>query len=239
MLSRRRVSQAVLDAWAVVAPTECSGCGAPDRGLCDACRIELSPRVHASARTSAHPSITVWSALDYSGAARRVIGAYKDGGRTDAAPVLGHALRAAVAAALENVPPHPLDVGGGVQLVTVPSSRAAMRLRGYSPVGLLLREAGLRASPILVQAGKSADQAGLDREARQSNRHGSLAAVRPLDGALFLIVDDIVTTGSTLFEAHRAITESGGEVVGFATLAETRRRYGAPDPSQETRQQKL
>jgi predicted amidophosphoribosyltransferase len=187
---------------------------------------------------SAHLSITVWSALDYSGAARRVIGAYKDGGRTDAAPVLGNALRAAVAAALDSAPGHPLD-GRGVHLVTVPSSRAAMRLRGYSPVGLLLKQAGLRASPILAQAGKSADQAGLDREARQSNRRGSLAAVRRLDGVQCLVVDDIVTTGSTLFEAHRAITESGGDVVGFATLAQTRRRYGAPDPSQETRQQKL
>jgi orotate phosphoribosyltransferase-like protein len=38
------------------------------------------------------------------------------------------------------------------------------------------------------------------------------------------LIDDIVTTGSTLREASRAVFEVGGEVVGFVVPAETLRR---------------
>ncbi|NHB83717.1 hypothetical protein G7085_00720 [Tessaracoccus sp. HDW20] len=34
-----------------------------------------------------------------------------------------------------------------------------------------------------------------------------------------LIVDDIVTTGATLREAHRALTEAGVTVIGAAVVA--------------------
>jgi len=131
------VARALLDAWAVALPTECSGCGAPDQALCAACRSALAAEAHPCLRGDA----VVWAALDYSGVARRVIGAYKDGGRTDAAGALAAPLRAAVAAALTAAPPG--DDGAGVHLVSVPSSRRAWRIRGYHPVDLLLGRAGL------------------------------------------------------------------------------------------------
>lgn len=229
-----QIRRAVLEAWAVALPTECSGCGAPDQSLCPACREALRPRVHASERDG----ITVWSALDYSGVARRVIGAYKDGGRTDAARALAPALRAAVAAALGDA----LPTGAGradVHLVVIPSSRSAWRIRGFHPVSLLLRRAGLAPTPVFRRAAAAADQVGLGREARARNKRGSLVARRALGGFRFVIVDDILTTGATVQEARRAVLQAGGEVVGVATLAETRRRHPAMMRSQETRRQKL
>jgi predicted amidophosphoribosyltransferase len=214
------VRRALLDAWAVVLPTECSGCGAPDRAICEACRAALLPAVHASRRDG----VTVWSALDYSGVARRVLGAYKDGGRTDAAAALAAPLRLAVGAALE------ASQGsgpGGVQLVTIPSSRRAWRVRGFHPVELLLARAGLASTCVLRQAGDTVDQVGLGREARGANRAGSLCAKEPLDGFRCVVVDDILTTGATILEARRAVLEAGGDVVGLATLAETRRLHPA------------
>jgi predicted amidophosphoribosyltransferase len=239
-----QVREALLDAWAVISPTECSGCGTADRAVCARCRLAVAPFVHPTQRTTQHvatrDAITVWSAVEYSGVAQRVIGAFKDGGRTDAASVLAAPLLAAVLAALEHSEqPRGSDSGGAVRLATIPSSRQAMRSRGFKPVELLMRRAGLRGSHVLRQTGEAADQVGLDRASRYLNKRGSLAATRALDGYRFLLVDDIVTTGATLFEASRALTEGGGIVVGYATLAETRRHFPDLISSQETRSQKL
>jgi len=220
----------VLDALAVLLPTECSGCGAPDRSLCAACRASLVPAVRVTERGG----VRVWAGLDYAGVPRRVIASFKDGGRTDAAAALAPPLLAAVVAALAAAQPAGAgDPDAGIRLVTIPSSRRAWRARGFLPVDLLLRRAGLAPSRVLATR-ETADQVGLDRAARARNRDGSLRARRPLTGVRCLLVDDIVTTGATILEARRAILAAGGEVVGVAALAETRRRLPVTHRSSET-----
>ncbi|MGO4104838.1 ComF family protein [Leifsonia sp. YAF41] len=235
----------LLDAFAVVVPTACAGCGRPDRGICAACRYSVRPRVHTVSRGT----LTVWSALEYADEARRVIAAYKDGGRTDVAPILAVALQSAVRAAL--AADESLDAmaqagshshedrARGVRVATIPSSSVAWRQRGFSPVGLLLAHGGIVASNVLRQRGISRDQVGLGVAERSLNKHLSLVARGRLDGQDFLIVDDILTTGATLREAQRAIAAGGGRVVGCATLAETRRRHPLTQHSQETVPQML
>ncbi|MBC7443535.1 MAG: ComF family protein [Ramlibacter sp.] len=225
------VGEALLDAWAVVLPIDCSGCGRPDRALCPACRAALRPAVHCTERRG----VPVWSALDYTGVARQVIAAYKDGGRKDAVGVLSASLRSAVVAALAAVPEAAGSGGPGIHLVTVPSSRRAWRQRGFHPVDLLLGRGGLAPTRVLRAVRETSDQVGLDSTERGSNREGSLVARRRLDGFRALVVDDILTTGATVLEARRAVLEAGGDVVGVATLAETRRRHAVTDRSSETR----
>lgn len=202
--------ESALDALAVVAPTECSGCGRPDRALCGRCRAALRPAV---SRVDVPGVGAVWHALDYEGVARRVLLAFKDGGRTDAARALAVPLAAAIERALSR---------DDVELVAVPSGRAAFRRRGYRPVELVLARARLRVAPALRNRRAVADQAGLDARARRENRTGSLRGRGRLDGRAFLVVDDILTTGSTLREAARALREAGGTVVGGAVVARTR-----------------
>lgn len=221
----RPARHAFRDAWAVLAPTQCSGCGAPDRALCARCREGLMPQVHACRRGDT----TIWAALDYSGVARRVLGNFKDGGRTDAAPALAAPLRQAIAQALAQSRPGSKPAAGahcdaGIHLVTVPSAAAAFRARGYHPVELMLRHAGLASTPVLDLVTATTDQVGLGRDARARNKTGSLRARGSLASFQCVIVDDILTTGATVLEARRAVCAADGEVLGFATLAETRRR---------------
>lgn len=233
-----RTRHALRDAWAVLAPTECSGCGAPDLALCAACRLSLTAEVHACERGDQ----TVWAALDYSGAVRRILGNFKDGGRTDAAAALAVPLRQAIVRALASGGDACSNSGetqrrpapGSVHLVTIPSTASAFRARGYHPVELLLLRAGLASTPVLELVTATTDQVGLGRDERARNKTGSLRARHRLTRFPCVIVDDILTTGATILEARRAVRAAGGEVLGVATLAETRRRIPFARRSPET-----
>lgn len=208
---------AILDAWAVLFPVECAGCGGPDRGLCADCASALAPR---PARHSTSSGLEVWTALEYADVARRVLLAFKEQERTDVASRLAVPFAAAIAAASSQRPG---------RLATVPTSRAAYRRRGYDPVALLARHAGLRPSRVLRHGGGTARQKSLGADERAANLRGAFAATGPLAGGSFLIVDDVLTTGATLDEAARAIREAGGAVLGAAALAFTPRAHPARD----------
>jgi predicted amidophosphoribosyltransferase len=215
---------ALLDALAVLAPTECVGCGAPDRALCDACRATLeavAPTREALTRADGS-ELALWRGFDYAGTSRGILLAFKDGGRTDAAPALAGLLRRLVRAALAELP---AAARGRVELAAVPSTRAAYRRRGYSQLRLLLGRAGYRDSRLLLRARETRDQAELGVVERRSNRESSLR-VRPAPMPRFVvIVDDIVTTGATVLEADRAFREAGDTVLCAVALGRTERRF--------------
>jgi ComF family protein len=209
------LADALLDALAVVLPVDCAGCGAPDRGLCSACRAALAPEV--SSRPIAD-DLRVWSGLDYEGVAREVLLALKRDGRVAAAAGLAPALAAAVTVAA----PDP----DGIRLVAVPGTRAAFRRRGFDPVRVLLARAGRGAWRVFAPARPHPSQKLLGVGEREANLRGAFRVRRAVAGHRILLVDDVVTTGATLREAARALREAGAEVVGAAVVASTPRLYG-------------
>ncbi|GAA3768093.1 phosphoribosyltransferase family protein [Microbacterium kribbense] len=199
-------------------PVACAGCGALDATLCVPCERMLQPDV----RRRIVAGIQVCSGLDFDGVPARVLRALKADGRTGLARALAPALAAAVAAA-GSPGPEPLLV------VPVPTSRAAMRRRGYRVTELLARRAGVHTIRALTSVRATADQRGLSALARAGNVAGSMRAARgapaQLAGRSVLLVDDVVTTGATLGEAARALRAAGAVVTGAATVAATARRH--------------
>ena len=188
MDARGPISTALLDGLSVLLPVECAGCGAPDRGMCDACRAALEPPQRAGRQWVTPPpaeasadgrGLPLWFAVDYAGVPRAALHALKESGRVDAARPLGRLLGVAVAQAVAALEPG-LPSGVVLETLVVPSSRGAFRVRGYNPVESLLRWAGPqppRATGLrYVRAPR--DQAALGAEERWANLRGSVEAVR-------------------------------------------------------------
>jgi predicted amidophosphoribosyltransferase len=204
----------------LVLPRRCVGCGAAGVLLCARCHpAETGVRV-------SYVGLEVFAATNYAGGARRALIHYKERGRRDLGRPLSSLLAEAVALALSETRAPP----GRALLVGVPSSRRAAALRGGDHVARLARTAGARTGVrvghgVLTYRRAVRDSAGLSSAERAANLDGALRAQPPV-GRAALLVDDIVTTGATLREAHRALRAAGWPVIGAAVVAATPKRVG-------------
>jgi predicted amidophosphoribosyltransferase len=119
-------------------------------------------------------------------------------------------------------------------VVAAPSAKANFKKRGFVPAELIAERVAkcwgllhMRSALTLVR--RVEDQASLTVEQRQQNLIEAMRASSSLAGKRILLVDDIVTTGSTIAEAARAVAAAAAEPVAFVVLAETLRRQ-APSP---------
>ena len=231
--------RALADAWALVAPVDCAGCGASDRALCATCALGLRSRPLLGAldvappgallaldarRRSSASTLPVTAALPYAGVVRRVLLALKEEGRNELARPLAGLLSTAVDLAWRG--------SRAELLVPVPGSWSAAGRRGYDPVALIARRAGLVVTPALrAERGGAAPQKsrGLaERLAVAATTAAPRWRVSPrVRGRRVVLVDDVVTSGATLRAAVLALSEAGAEVAGCAAIAATPRRVGA------------
>ncbi|WP_343983659.1 ComF family protein [Kribbella koreensis] len=209
----------------------CAGCGRPGVSPCPECGRALA--VNAPYRAWPEP-VPVWlrpttATTEYAGVVRSLILAHKEYGRYSLARPLGEALAVAIQGAL--------DPGRAAWLCPVPSSPSTVRQRGHDPLGRMtgvairhLRKRGydVRRADALAVVRRPEDQAGLSAEQRAANLAGAFAArsrwAERLTDQPVILVDDVLTTGSTLAEGCRALASRGIPVLGCAVLAATRRR---------------
>lgn len=195
---------------ALVAPLRCPGCDVViDEGsaaFCAACEPLIEP---------AHGALATHAAFVYGGPLADAVRRYKYGGRSELAAQLGRVFSAQARARFAGM----IDV-----VVPVPPHPRRLIERGFDPVALLAiavaRALGAMYIPrAIVRVRDTAPQASLARAQRNGNVAGCFAVRASLDERRVLIVDDVRTTGATLFEMARTVDDAGAISIALFALA--------------------
>lgn len=212
----------------------CAGCDRPGPSICRSCRAILTTATPYVTWPDPSPAglLPPTATTAYDGVVREVILAHKEHARYALAKPLGEALALAVQASL--------GCGRAVWLCPVPSSRSTVRKRGHDPLRRITAAAArhlsrqgydVRVADALTVVRRPADQAGLSAGERAANLAGAFGVrsrwAERLTAQPVLLVDDVLTTGSTLAEACRALSARGIPALGCAVVAATRRRVAS------------
>lgn len=206
------IKDAVLDLFF---PPKCAFCGRVGvRGVCGACAKTLpyaqNPlHVGAGYGRCAAP-------LRYEGKVREALLRFKFHGAQSAAGAFGALLAQCVAE----------ELAGEFDLVTyAPVSAKRKRARGYDQTYLIARETAkhwdTRPAALLRKVRDNPPQSSLGAEARRANVLGAYEAANAerIANARVLLIDDILTTGSTLSECARVLRGAGARSVVCACVA--------------------
>jgi predicted amidophosphoribosyltransferase len=207
----------------LILPLECGGCGAPSTRWCETCSaaITVAQDEPNLATPRLDPGVPVFSLGRYAGSRRQAIVALKENGRTDLIAPLAHALATGI---------HHLQSWGMLDLpltiVPAPTRRQAARRRGGDPVTRMATAAvaahpGITVVSALRMKALVRDSVGLSTTARERNIAGRVLLTKNNISTAtdVLVVDDIVTTGSTARESVRVLQTAGVRVTGVLTLA--------------------
>jgi ComF family protein len=196
---------------AVIRSPRCQTCGYPFFGQVEGPRqcphcLHLDPAFERG-----------WAAVLYQGPARDLVRGLKYEGTT---------YLIEDARAIFRMSPELVAAAAGAVLVPVPLHPRKQRERGYNQAellaGALAAEAGgARMEKLLRREVDTPSQTRLDRAKRQENLKNAFAlapgvAISP--SLLYMLVDDVFTTGSTLNACARTLRRAGAESIQVATF---------------------
>lgn len=221
-----RLREAIFD---LIAPYDCLVCSAEGTLVCNWCwpeMFEIAPeecfRCHRTSPLAAvcrscrqYTSLQhVWVVSPYRGGARELVRHMKIDAYRQACALIARAMH-------ESTPILPSDT----VITSVPTARARIRERGFDHSRLIAEEfARARSLPyrqLLVRYGR-AKQAGATKAERlqqisgRYQAYGRLPTTQPV-----LIIDDVTTTGSTLTEVAKVLTQAGCTTVNALVFAQT------------------
>lgn len=219
-------------------PTRCAVCDVPGEVLCEDCRRSLPyvdwwracPRCGAPLgrvqcsecnrvmlarfERTEPPFASCASAVVLDGAAGRIVRMYKDHGERRLAGELARAM-ARIA--------HPSWIGEAPTLVAVPATGKALRRRGFDHMDEVARELSAILGIAVARPfapPRSLDQRRLGGRDRIGNMKGRFSVLPGADAPeRVLLIDDVYTTGATLFDATDALLAAGTRQVRCLTYA--------------------
>ncbi|WP_017663959.1 ComF family protein [Porphyrobacter sp. AAP82] len=201
-------------------PPRCPSCGAAvagQAGLCTDCWSTLEVPEHA--QVAGH-TVPVYAATYYNETSRKLVLAYKHGGRIALCGLLARLIAARMP---EPEAGQPLPL-----LVPVPLHRWRLWSRGFNQAALLAQALarqgkGEAAVAALMRFRRTPNLGGLGREARERVLTGAIrlapGAAARLRGRDVVLVDDVLTSGATSRACLAAISAAAPASVALACFA--------------------
>lgn len=192
-------------------------------GLCDHCQKELPWLIGQAARQDFEFVSLCVSPLLYQENVRESVHRYKFSDRSMYAKTYGRLVAQCVTDHLSEK----------YDLITwVPLSGKSLKKRGYDQAMLLAMAASLELNDVAVETlrkkrNTDAQSSLCDESARRANVLGAYEIVDPIlvESKRILLIDDVVTTGSTLSECARVLRTYGAKDVVCATLCWAKREH--------------
>lgn len=238
--ARQWPASALREAVALVYPPVCAACGASmgaPHGLCGSCWSSLSlierpycerlgtpfaldlggPLISPAAMADPPVFARARAVCGYDDTARALVHRLKYGDRIELALTMGRMMALAGRELLAEA-----EV-----IVPVPLHRWRLWRRRFNQAAALARVVGeASGKPVdldaLHRVRRTRPQIGLSRNERAENLQGALRAAASarlrLEGRRVLLVDDVLTTGSTSNAAARALLRSGASAVDLLTF---------------------
>jgi len=180
-----------------------------DNGKCLICGKPLISEAETclSCRNSRYSYDRLWTLFPYTGKYRKLLTAYKFEKKLSVADFFAEK----IAEIIKNEPP--LE---NVVIVPVPPRPGKIKETGWDQVDYLVRRLK-KYSPEasvsrLLKRGKSKVQKQLNRSQRLGNLKGRIKTIGNVPNTV-LVIDDVITTGSTMEVCSNVLKESGARIV--------------------------
>lgn len=232
----QRLHEWWLEFLGLILPSPCTICRINDAvkyQLCSPCRRAVASRLLKPFRSEEAADslpinwatgeiLPVMSAAEYDEEVSRLLLGYKDHGRTGAVAILRPALYRTLRKLREELEHESFRV------VPIPTSAKSYRRRGFDPVEEILNQRppqGLIIDRKILRhrwgTPRRASHQGTGAQLRRRNAQRKFTirrrSVEPCEPVV--LVDDVLTTGSTLAGAARVLESAGFDVVGAAVIA--------------------
>lgn len=212
-------------------PPHCVLCGRrghePGHDLCGACAAELPRLTPHRGLSLPPPCARTLAACAYAPPVDAMVQALKYGGQLALGRVLGQILAARAA---------DLGMHRGIDcLLAVPLHPSRLAGRGFNQSAEIARFAarrlGVPVEPRLaIRYRDTRPQVGLTPAERRDNLAGAFAVPGAVRGLRIAIVDDVITTGSTVTELARALDAAGAASVDVWCVARATLDSAVRDP---------